>query len=120
MCRLHGVVFKPKWPEGFPTFTIKAWERVMRQEGFAAQARAGEDAIATIEGLLDKKPLCCRLSQEDLREVLTENPIAVDDICTVCGKMGMGAKVPLSGDRVIPHVCFACFVQAREHPENLR
>lgn len=127
LCPVHGEPFREKWPIGFPTFSVKAfqkftaiagvWDEARRLGGFAADA---EMPIKALEPVLDVRPVCCRVSKSALVELYVASGIGVDKRCKVCGRKRLGTPVSTSNMGYLKHICFTCIASASETPQNVQ
>lgn len=105
ICKLHGEAFRANWPAGYTTFLLFALDKVLRQEGFAAYAGGKVEAI---NGLLDERPLCCRMSPEDRLEAYAKSGIGTRGFCRICRQPASVCSVRI-GENALSHaVCFLC------------
>jgi len=132
LCPVHGEPLRAQWPNGYATLLVKLFERVAMREPFADEQAAyrrertdGErltDA-EVIEALLDRKPLCCRVSAEEMLKAYEEahkgGKFARKRVCSVCGGRRLGTPYRTQqGD--FAHICFTCVCkQAQVQAERL-
>lgn len=128
ICSLHGAMFKPQWPLGYPVFVMQALEGLKQ----CAVLDTIDGDAESIDTLLAARPLCCRLRDEDPELLLlifntvnelvsTHDPAAelwVRRKCGRCNRMGEGCKFELvppysphgRGRRIqrFGHLCLRC------------
>ena len=103
-CDVH-VQFADKWPEGYIKFSIiliNLWFK------YGSNIPA---AIENIEKILDKIPICCRVSDEQLMKAYKGCGIGRMKRCTVCGMKGFGTPYTTTGKgKYEKHACFTCVI----------
>jgi hypothetical protein len=110
VCRVHAEPFRAKWPEGYPTFAVKAFQIVAETGVFANMS---EFKIAR---MLKTTPLCCRMDKAKLLELYLELPMAVTANCSRCAQVKPGAPFKYNdprtgyGELTLTHLCFECVV----------
>jgi hypothetical protein len=124
-CALHLEPFRKRWPAGFAVFSVTLFQQVMagvvgeklvedirRYHGLAPDA---EVDIELVEGALDRKPACCRLTPAQLKAAYLASKVGHLNRCKHCGRKAMGTEIKhRDGEavRTIRHVCFDCLVTA--------
>lgn len=119
-CALHGEPFRAEWPKGAIIFQLTGLREVLDEnaEELASLMLPTDEPDAagprSVERLLDRKPMCCRLKRERLVELYTGAAIGRKARCVACHKKQLGTSLltrpdPRSSETVvIPHVCFRC------------
>lgn len=129
ICGRHGEVFKPRWPLGYPAFSILAFQALLERPEFSAAVKrlVDDEAItdvtapmAGVQYLLATRPICCRLPPDTLLEVYgqvnkAENVWSARH-CSICSRHRPGSayRMPPTTRVLNPrikdwkHVCLRC------------
>lgn len=125
ICGVHGPIFKPQWPKGYPQFVTMCLTALTHCDVLTTI----DGDAASIEKLLDDGPMCCRLADQDPDFLLatfkqlditiqrhTGEPLWRRAKCNRCRKYGAGCMyathlhkgkrngVPVQYD----HLCLKC------------
>jgi hypothetical protein len=108
-CAVHLEPLRAKWPEGYAKFCVDALGLVMADDLFCASVRGEIDCV---NDALDEVPLCCRLSAEQLLELMGQCAPLHTARCCNCDAMiscfTMLRKVyPKKIKR--SNICLSCF-----------
>jgi len=69
-----------------------------------------------LEAALDSRPLCCRLTVQQLEALYAESLGGETRRCVVCRRRGLGGPMLTANLGKLPHVCFRCVASSRSHP----
>jgi len=109
LCARHGEPFRAQWPKGFPIFVVKAFQAVASKPEIG---EAVEGDITRIEELLDERPMCDRLTRDELLTLYGDAAIGRMDVCVNCRRMALGTPYSTSGPggrvTAADHICFEC------------
>jgi len=75
LCARHGETFKYKWPLGYPSwmlFSFQKYEGDGNLIEICKDAKNIEERNRAIEAHLDEKPVCCRLTAEEVYTIWLE------------------------------------------------
>lgn len=131
-CALHGEPFRPTWPKGAiimqlrlfeQTFGVKA-SKDMHDKLFAEArklCKLDDDAKIDIEhmhAVMDKKPLCCRVTPGQLEKLYEESGVGTRAKCVHCHRKRLGTPYTTSNlPEPLSHLCFNCLcTQVRATP----
>ncbi len=119
-CDRHGEPFRKKWPAAWPTFVVLAHAAILGREDFCLEAGG---KLFNVLSLLDKKPICCRLSPEELLRLFLDANLKLNSKgtgspwkiarCQGCQKKRLGSPYQLKnrrGTQVYDHFCFHCMI----------
>lgn len=112
VCQVHGSPFRAGWPSGWPLFSFEGFRRWTAKPDTVAEL--GGD-LKRAGALLDAKPLCCRLSQAELLDLLywvnqqTKHTRWPRGRCANCKRNLFGGPF-LTRAKSYPHVCLRCVV----------
>jgi hypothetical protein len=114
MCGLHGEPLRAQWPLGYAIFTLKAFETVCSAEGWAEEMKSAYQAGAqtdkeAVERLLDRRPLCCRMTADDLHSLYVETGIGRLATCQGCFATSLGTEYR-TVRKTFRHLCFNCAI----------
>jgi hypothetical protein len=115
-CARHMEPFAETWPKGYEQFAISLFETLIND----AQFMEGIDP-ENIGLLLDRQPMCERVSDSDLRMAYLSSTVLHDGTCEVCSTVGAGTSYRNArpGGEVITynHLCLDCML-TRFRPLN--
>lgn len=120
LCTWHNKPFAAKWPQGYLTYSMEAFQRILNEESI--QTAALHD-VGNVPGLLKKKPACCRLGRDKLLQLYydvhklcnehgSDSPWCLD-ICDWCKLAGIGGPMTFpmwQGHETFTHLCFPCLL----------
>lgn len=119
LCKIHGECFHFQWPRGY----------LVAAQMFVGFIRENEELWTDAGGQWEKasdllaiRPVCDRITPEQLLAVYHECEVGDWGLCCVCNKLGHGTPYrhrQHNGMVLIKkHVCFTCVVyQSRPNPE---
>ena len=117
-CPMHGEPLRTTWPQGYPIFSVKAFQLLAgnpkvvddcrRLHGLAEDAPI--DNVKMLEPVFELKQMCCRLTKDQLMAMYVETRVGVNRRCRVCGKKRLGAPFRAANLGELGHVCFGCVV----------
>lgn len=108
LCARHGEPFRARWPKGYPIFMVKAFQVVASKPEIA---EAVEGNISRITELLDERPMCERLTRDEMLGLYGDAGIGSMAVCDNCRRMALGTPFSRTvGGQVMKddHVCFEC------------
>lgn len=110
-CPLHRQAFHSQWPDGYMTFAHTALHVVMSDALFAASVQG---KVESVDKALDKLPLCCRLSNDELVKILSSNVRLNYLTCETCREYVQcfkwsRPKYPRGVKVVHRAICVKCF-----------
>lgn len=112
ICGRHGEPFRAEWPKGYALFCVNGLKAVMESESFTKECGGDVDLV---NGLLDQKPICCRLSPDELVSLYESCGIGHLGTCAACYQEKM--TVPIRDlnfwgrVRRTVRLCLQCSVQ---------
>ena len=117
-CTLHMVPFKREWPLGFSKATLALLEMWMQDPEAKREIDAGGPTAFydTIHKLLDEKPLCCRVTKQELLHAYMDSGISHQVKCYGCKcsrpgfQMEVGLNLQTIGVKRWQPVCFYCLL----------
>lgn len=117
MCLRHALPFQPRWPLGYPVFTVQALQAVVQMPAFLEDCRRlgglGADELVDvrlIEAALDAKPACCRVQPAVLVRLYHDTKVGRLGRCDLCRKRDV-LGTPLKAVNIkLRHLCFSCLV----------
>lgn len=117
-CSRHCEPFRAKWPKGFILFSLALIDDIWQNERVIRDAKRiqGHDGLVDpkiIEGVLDIKPACCRVTKEQLLRAYALSELGRVGRCESCKKKRRGTRFNSRvGDKIFKHrhICFHCVV----------
>lgn len=116
-CRVHGEVFRLKWPSGYLGFAITVAQKAIETSDELHEATGG-DSQKLNAVVAEFGPLCRLVTPEIRREayevgadVSRASGWAVKALCASCGRFRVGAAGLYTIARSVTverHVCFDC------------
>ncbi len=106
-CAVHLEPYRPKWPFGYPTFSMRLIDATLSDESFLKE-------VENIEAALDARPACERVYPATLLAAYEQSQIGVVRRCEVCRRLAMGTPYRHLGGGY-GHLCFACLVYRMEN-----
>lgn len=126
-CGVHRLPFREQWPAGLAVFCVEAFRAVTAVPGIWEEARelAQLPADATLgpkllEAVLDKRPVCCRVSPQALVDLYVATKIGQVKICTYCGRFAKGTPIETVQQGRLDHVCFVCMSTASASSQEVQ
>ena len=114
-CGRHGEPFRAQWPKGAIIFQIEGVQQWLSTPEVAIEIeKLGLSFEKGVEHLLASVPLCCRLSDRSVADLLAlyvRSGVGVVARCAVCREKKLGApyKLRMNGQTTtLPHACFSC------------
>lgn len=122
-CVLHMEPFRKRWPAGWAIFAVTVFQGALANDATVADIRKYhglapdvEVDISMIEGALDRKPACCRITPAQLKAAYLASKVGHLGRCRPCNRKAMGTEIKHQEHggpvRTIRHVCFDCLVTA--------
>lgn len=110
-CSRHGEPLRAAWPAGYGMAVLEMFRILNEDEAFQKEC-GGE--VQNIGEALDKKPMCCRLSQKQMLRVYLlaaekSEDFGKEGTCSGCGGRKMGTPYRTSTEDH-QHICFECVV----------
>lgn len=117
-CNLHMTPFKREWPLGFAKSSLALLEMWMQDPENKREIDAGGPTAFydNIHKLLDKKPLCCRVTKQELLRAYMDSGISHQVKCYGCKcsrpgfQMEVGTQMLVQGVKRWQPVCFYCLL----------
>lgn len=126
-CGVHRLPFRERWPAGMAVFCVEAFRAVSALPGIWEEARelanlpAGAELTPKmLEAVLDKRPVCCRVTPQTLAELYGATTIGQVKICTYCGRFAKGTPIETVQQGRLDHVCFVCMSTASATPQEVQ
>lgn len=112
VCRVHGEPFRAKWPTGYIPFSLYGFKALSMDPAAGFLASIGGD-IALASAAFAERPICSRLTADQLVATYIEAGFGVEDRCEVCHEHKAGAPFTMAGPppRSMRHVCFRCVAE---------
>lgn len=109
LCTRHGEPFRSEWPSGFMVFSLKGLQKLGIE---APDGLPANQVIGWIELQLSERPICCRLTREQLLPLYLESKKWKRRICVNCKELREGSPCKTRGDDGklvdLRHVCLWC------------
>ena len=114
LCARHGEPFRERWPSGYVGWCVMGFEALLLLEDFFSETEGKQENICQS---LDKKPMCCRLGNERVREVMQkiqeEFHVWREQRCGYCGNVAVGSQILTTNywgrTKDCGFVCFDCY-----------
>jgi len=110
VCRVHCEPFRANWPAGYLPFSVYAFKALsMDPTGGFIESIGGDISLAS--AAFAERPICSRLTADQLVATYIEAAFGVEARCGVCHEHKAGAPFAQTGAPNMRHVCFRCVAE---------